>query len=291
MSNTEETFRKNPTIGCRASSILSVALMLFLVDLLLSAIAITAGAGDNMRGQVGFVVKVYRDASPVDISEVETALNSLPGIREVDHTTADVVLKEERVFNPELLSLMGYNPFSDEFEVMVMPEYANADSIAVLSEKMAMLSSVEDVYIQPDLVDNINEILSRIKSYLSILVVLVMVISLSLIFNTIKLAIYSRRFRIYNMRIVGATKYFIIKPYLYSGLATGLISSVVAYVLFIFLVWYSSRYDYNIFFSVSILQYITIFLTSTALGILLCAGTSFYAVSKYINSSYDELFR
>lgn len=265
--------------------------MLFLVDLLLSAVVVSDYVGNNIRGQVGFVVKMYRDADPVDISDVKNALISLPGIREVDHTTADVVLEEERVFNPELLSLMGYNPFSDEFEVMVTPGYANSDSIAILTERMAALSSVEDVYIQPDIVDNVNELLSRAKLYLSIFIVLVMLISLALIFNTMKLAVYSRRFTIYNMRLVGATKYFIIRPYLFSGLLTGVISSVIAYVLFICLVCYTSSFDFNIFFTITTIQYVTIFLISTVLSVVLCTITSYYAASKYFRSSYDEFFR
>lgn len=290
MSNTDETFRKNPIIGCRASSIISVALMLFLVDLFLSAVVITNGTGDNMLSQVGFVVKMYRDASPVDISEVEATLMNLPGIREVRHTPADVVLEEEKVFNPDLLSLMGFNPFSDEFEVMVKPEYANTDSVVTLSKKMIALSSVEDVYMQPDLADNVNEFISRIKIYLFIFVFVMVIISFALIFNTMKLAVYSRRFTIYNMRIVGATRYFILKPYLLSGVLTGVMSSVVAYVLFIGLVCYSSRFDYNIFFTVSIFQYIIIFLISLLVGVLQCAGTSYYAVTKYFDTPYDKLF-
>lgn len=291
MSNKEETFRRYPIIGCRASSVLSVALMLFLVDLLVSAIIITGSAGDNMRGQVGFVVKMYRHADITDISYVEKTLNSMAGIREVSHTPADVVLKEEKAYNPELLSLMGYNPFSDEFEVMVNPNYANTDSLKSVAERMSALSGVEDVYMQPDMVDNVNELLSRLKMYLSVFSFIVMLISFALIFNTMKLAVYSRRFTIYNMRIVGAPRSLILKPYLLSGLLTGFISAVVAYVLFLCIVVYSSKFDYNIFFTINILQFFMIFLISVVLGVLLCVGTSYYAVSKYFNSSYDELFR
>ncbi len=265
--------------------------MLFLVDLLVSAVVITGSAGDNMRGQVGFVVKMYRHADLADISFVEKTLNSISGIREVSHTPADVVLKEEKAYNPELLSLMGYNPFSDEFEVMVKPSYANTDSLKSVVEKMSALSGVEDVYMQPDMVDNINELLSRLKMYLSVFSFIVMLISFALIFNTMKLAVYSRRFTIYNMRIVGAQRHLILRPYLISGLLTGLISSVVAYLFFLCLVAYSSKFDYNLFFTINLLQYFMIFLISTFLGILLCVGTSYYAVSKYYNASYDELFR
>ncbi len=77
MSNKEETFRRYPIIGCRASSVLSVALMLFLVDLLVSAVVITGSAGDNRRGKGGLVVKMYRHAELAGISFVEKTLNSI----------------------------------------------------------------------------------------------------------------------------------------------------------------------------------------------------------------------
>lgn len=290
MNNTDEIFRKYPVIGCQGSSILCVALMLLLVDLLFSAVAVTIGAGDNMRGQVGFVVKMYRNASKDDISECELVLSGMTGVREVTHTPADVVLEEERVFNPELLSMMGYNPFSDEFEVMLQAAYANTDSLTLIKDRVSAMSYVEDVYMQPDMADSVNEILSRIQKYLTIFVLVLSVISFVMIFNTMKLAVYSRRFTIYNMRIVGATRNYILKPFLLGGLVTALVSSLVSFMMLMALVWYSSTFDYNIFFALSAMQYVMIYLSSLCVGIMLCVGASYCAASKYIDSTYDELF-
>lgn len=288
---TEGLQRKISTIGSQVTSVISVALVLLIIGVVLTTAIITGDSGSDMRRHVGMVVKMYPNASATEIRYLDRLLKTSPYVKTVEYISAENVLAEERSYNGELLNLIGTNPYSAEFEVYLQPEYLHSDSIYKIARNLELQTMVDEVYSQPDLVDNINEFISTVNLYLIILGVLMLIISVALIYNTVGMSVYTRRFVINTMKLVGATDSYIRRPFVTSGIITGAAAAAVAFVLLLMLRAYSATMDHDLLFVVSASDFIMIFVMMLLLGVALCAGSVYMATNRYLRSTFDELIQ
>ncbi len=283
-----------PLFTTRATATLSVALVLFILGLAsfmgIAAHNVTQGIKENM----GFVVLFNEDVTASDISSVKTKIEKMGGVRTTVYSSPDAVLDRwQKMVGEEedIVRLAGVNPFVGELEVKVLPEYASNDSIALLTSPIMLMPQVSEIKVHTALVDRVNSSLRSLSLALVFVAVALLTVSFILIFNTVRLTVYARRFTIYTMKLVGATGGFIRRPFLADNIVNGFVAGVIASLALVATVWYGRTYEAELgeFLSWEIVVLVLVGMVLT--GMLICFIAAIFAANRYLRLSYDEMFK
>lgn len=281
------------TFGSQLTSIVSVALVLLLLGVVGMAAITGRGLTDEVRRNIGFIVKMDRDAPESAINSTKQILGGAAYVeRYVFSSADDIMAAESALLGEDISELIEVNPYCSEFDVKVRPAYANIDSINSIIYEVRTIPGVDEVITETDVIRNVDKFFRRISGILLLVAGVLLFISFVLINNTVSLSIYSRRFIIHTMRLVGATSGFIRRPFVLAGCRNGLIAGVAASgVLAGVRVWAAGVEPAA---TESALPWwpvmAAVFGAMIVLGILLCASASIFATSRQLRKSYDEMF-
>lgn len=283
--------QKISTFGSRATSTVSVSLVLFLLGLGAMVAVAARGLAADLRASTGLTLSLARTAAPADIADLRVAAAADVATLSTYFISADSILAAEtRAMGVAPALEPGVNPYSPELEIKVKPAWANADSLAVLAARYADLDIVEDVADDGAVLHALDGTMARIAVILYGLAAVLLVVSIVLISNTVSLSIYSRRFGIHTMRLVGATAGFIRRPFVRAGAVNGLIAGLIAAGVLCALRAYAATLEPA---ADELLPWWVMAIIGGAtvvVGILLCAVTSYFATNRYLAKNYDELF-
>lgn len=182
-----------------------------------------------VKENINFSILISDDMKEADILKLQKKLEKEPFVKETEYISKKQALKEQTEAmgtNPK--DFLGENPFTASIEIKMKSEYANSDSIAVIEKQFKKNTNIQEVLYQKDLIDAVNDNIRKISITLLALAVILTSISFALINNTIRLTIYSKRFLIHTMKLVGAGWSFIRRPFLMRNLWIGLLSSISA---------------------------------------------------------------
>lgn len=287
--------RKISLIGSRATSVLSVSLVLIVIGLCATLGVAVHRATATVGEGTTILVTLEPGEEQLRANELKRQFKGTPWVTKFDYADATTVLAREVELmdsvTKEGLQLLSGNPFGDEFVLYLAEGYRNADSIRALTQRLQALPSVDIVSGDATTLGQANEGLEKVIIYLSLLAFVLLVISIALINNTISLSIYSRRFNIHTMKLVGATKSFIRRPFARAGMLTGIVAGVIA----MFVV--CGVQSYLMFNDDLVGPWITpnlIGITAISLvaaGALLARAAAWCAATNYLNKSYDKLFK
>lgn len=283
-----------PLFTTRATATLSVALVLFILGLAslmgLAAHKVTESIRENM----GFVVLFNEEVTASDINAVKTRLEKLPGIRETVYSSPEAVLDRWQKMvgeDEDIMRLADVNPFVGELDVKVNPAYASSDSIALLTAPIVLLPQVSEVKVHTAMVDRVNATLRSISMALVFVAIALLTVSFILIFNTVRLSVYARRFTIYTMKLVGATPSFIRRPFLSDNLVNGFVAGVIASAALLLTVFYVRSYEQEICGVLGWEVIVAVILGLIVTGMLICLIAAIFAANRYLRLSYDEMFK
>jgi cell division transport system permease protein len=190
----------------------------------------------------------------------------------------------------DFVSLLGNNPLTAQIDVRLNANYANNDSLEVLEKQMLQNEFVKEVYYQKSLVKIVNENISKISLLFLSFSSLLLIIAIALINNTIRLSVYSHRFLIKTMQLVGATQHFIRKPFILKGILSGIIGAFVA-IFFLFIILYFAKQQLPELVNLQeIDSYLLVFGIVIVLGVIFSYVSTFMAVRKYLNIKTDSLY-
>lgn len=284
-----------PLFTTRATATLSVALVLFMLGLA-SLIGLAAHrVTENIKENMGFVVLFNEDVTASDINAVKVAVQKMGGVREIVYSSPDVVLDrwQKMVGDEEdIVGLAGVNPFVGELEVKVLPAYASSDSINAMTSSVVLMPQVSEIKVHAELVDRVNASLRSISLILLFVAVALLTVSFILIFNTVRLSVYAKRFTIYTMKLVGATASFIRRPFLLDNIVNGLVAALIASVALVAAVAYAQTYEAQL--GSGLLDWAAVGIVVAGLvvtGILICLIAAAFAANRYLRLSYDEMFK
>lgn len=282
--------KKISLFGSQLSTIISVSLVLTIIGFILIATTLTHGADNTLRQRVGMVVRMNDSATAQDIARMSDFLESRPFVASLHFSSAQEVYNEEMEYNGELLNALGSNPYSSEFDIYLNNDYVNSDSINSIVSQLETIDCIDSAYTSTEVVDSINYLISKLTLYLSIFGVVMIVISVVLIFNTVNLVIYSRRFIIHTMKLVGARPSFIRRPFILSSMRLGALAGVVASAVICALHFYASTIDMEYLFFPGWLYTVILCGVLTVVGILFCSLAALFATGRFIRYSYDSLY-
>ncbi len=287
-------FHHIPLFSTRATATVSVALVLVILGIAAMVGVATHRLSQSVRDNMGFVVIFNEDVTADDIAGVTEHLKSTGAVSRTEYSSPDDILARWQKMvgeDEDILRLANVNPFTAELEVIVNPEYASADSIGGLVAPLALMPQVGDVKIHSDLIDNVNATLRSVSLTLVAIAIALLVVSFVLIFNTVRLSVYSKRFIINTMQLVGATSGFIRRPFLSESVVNGAVAGVIASLIVTAMLYSCRTLDGTI---ASILDWGTAGLVMGGMvitGMLICLIAALFACNRYLSLSYDELYR
>lgn len=279
------------SLSVQLTATISVALVLLLLGLV-ATIGIAAHAvTDNIKEQLGFDVTLDESATLDDVNSYKRMFGEAAYVSSYAyHSPEEALAQWNDETGENLIEMLGVNPFYPEFEVNVKAEYASPDSLDAIMLPLAEMPHVFEVTGFENVAEAVNRNTHTLMFVLVLILCALLPISLVLINNTVRLAIFARRFTIHTMKLVGASRGFIRRPFLLSNALQGVIAAVIASGL-LFGVY---AYLGSVIPSVRpVLTHATLAVVCAGLlcvGPLLCLVAAAWATQRYLSSSYDDLF-
>ncbi len=292
--NSKEKTSKHIKQRLRSSqltAVISISLVLFLLGLVGTMILFAGKISNYVKENIGFSIILKENIKEIDSFRLQKDLDASIFIKSTDYITRERAAEEfQEALGENFVDFLGYNPLLASIEVKLYAEYANPDSLVMIKSRLAEYDQIKEVYYQENLVDLLNNNIQRISVYLMIFSALLMLVSIVLINNTVRLTIYARRFLINTMKLVGATHSFIRRPFLLQSMGQGILGSLVAIVLLSF-VLKALESEFTAIISFKDYELIgVLFAGIILLGILLSLLAAYFASTKYLRMKTDQLF-
>lgn len=269
------------------STMMVLLLLGMVVFFVLSAHNISVYVRENLT----FSILLSDNMSETRILQLKKELDSKPYVKESVYISKKQALEEETAaMGTDPSEFLGYNPFTASIEVRLKAEYANVDSIAMIESSLDQNSDISEILYQRDLIDSVNRNISKISIVLIAIAALLTFISFALINNTIRLAIYSKRFLINTMKLVGASWGFIRYPFIKKHVISGIIAAVVADLLLLGGAYTLVRYEPQLA-EVMTWEVMGIVMASVMVfGILITFLCSYFSINGFLKMSSSELY-
>ncbi len=293
MASYDDNYYKRKINTSYITSVISITLVLFTLGFLGLFVLHAKNLSNYIKENIGFEVIMKDNVKQVDIVHMQKQLDILPGIKSTEYITKEEATQRlTKVMGDDFADFIddNNNPLLPSIDVRFNANWANNDSILRMEQIVLENKSVKEVYYQKSAVHLINNNLKKISLVLFGFSILLLFIAVALINNTIRLSIYSKRFIIRTMLLVGATHRFIIGPFIIAGFVQGLISAVISIALLytILVAAQQNIPELILLSSNSMLIYLNVFII--ACGLLITGISTFLAVDKYLRIKTDALY-
>ncbi len=278
-------------VNAKITSTISVTLVLVLLGLTVLIWFLGNGLSSYVKENISFNVVLNTEITDSQIQAIRKNIDSKPFVkasRFVSKEEAKEMLIKDLGEDPE--ELLGYNPAYDAIEIFLHSEYANADSIAYIGKVLKEQSNVDDLIYKQEAIDLINNNISKVTAVLLVLSIALLIITFALIRNTIRLSVYSKRFIINTMKLVGANGKFIRKPFIRNNILSGIIAGILANTSIFLILMYFNREYTELKAFVNVKELGIIFGIVILLGVIISVIATHFAVNRYIKMDTDNLY-
>lgn len=291
MSQTRTTPRKPGFWNLHLTSTISMSLVLLLVGLVVLLLFVARDMSTYVKENINLSVILNDTKENNDVKRLQDYLTASPFAKSATYISKEAALKDHIASlgeNPQ--DFLGYNPLMASIEVKLKAAYANNDSVKVIESKLKTFENINRVVYQKDMITLVNDNVRKVSFILIGLAFVLLFVSVALINNTIRLSLYSNRFLINTMKLVGATPWFIQRPYIISSMYNGLIASLGSLAM-LFGVVYFVEYQFGLPslliepFTAVIVSFIVLIL-----GVVITACSSYFAVGRYLKLNTDDMY-
>ena len=290
MSKQDDKHTKRRLKSSFFTTIISISLVLFMMGLFGMVLLHGQWISLLIRENIGLSVMIKDNVREATILNLQKQLDNQPYVKSTEYITRERAAEElKEALGEDFIQFIGYNPLLPTIEIRLNAPWANIDSMLRIEKSLLAHSAVDEVLYQKSLVHLINENIRRIGMVLLAFSLLLLLIAIALINNTIRLSVYSKRFLIRSMQLVGANQGFIRKPFLIQSILHGIYSAIIA-LLLLGGTLYISRQEIPELIAIQDINMLLILSFSVILlGIIISFASTFFAVGKYLRSSLDEL--
>ncbi|MEQ8323597.1 MAG: permease-like cell division protein FtsX [Vicingaceae bacterium] len=275
------------------STIVGMSLVLFVLGLLGLILLNAKMLSDYAKENIGFSIYLNKNVKEADVIQLKKTLDAeiyVKSTEYIDEERAVEILRDELGEEEDFMAFLEYNPLLSSIDIRLNPEYAHPDSLNVFEGRLLDNPQIHEVDIRKDLAVLINDNVQKISLMLLVFSGLLLIIAVGLINNTIRLSIYSQRFLIKTMQLVGATHGFIRRPLVWKGIVNGIISALLAIIL-LYGVFYLTQQNLPELIDLQNIElYISLFSLVMALGIIISWLSTSLAVSKYLRAQTGDLY-
>ena len=291
MSKEKSKVSKPIFLKFHLTSTICMSMVLFLVGLVLLLLFVAHDMSTYVKENINLSIILDDASGRTDASRIEAYLKSSPYAKTVEYISKEDALKDHIANlgdNPK--DFLGYNPLKASIEVKLHAQYANNESVEIIQSKLKAFEHISRVVYQKDMVSLVNDNVRKVSLILLALAVILLFVSIALINITIRLSLYSDRFLINTMKLVGATPWFIRRPYIGSSMMNGLVASFISIVLLSGVVYFV-HYEFEM--PGSIIQPLTAAIVSglvIVLGVSLTAVSSYFSVGRYLRMNINDMY-
>ena len=279
--------------GSYFMSLMSITLVLFLLGMFALLMMHAHKLSNHLKENIGFEVVMNSNVKEASILNLQKELDAMPAVKSTEYITKEEAIRRlSEDLGEDFLQWLGNeeNPLLPSIDVRFNADWANNDSLDVIQTQLLKNKDVKEIYYQKSLVNLINQNVKRIGIALMIASSILLIIAITLIRNTIRLSIYSKRFLVRSMQLVGATPAYIRRPFIRSGILQGFFGALLADALLALLLYGLTKRLPELTFVQDYTIIIGIFVGTIILGILLGGLSTRSALRKYLNADVDRLY-
>ena len=289
----ERSSNKRRMAGSYFMSLMSIALVLFLLGVFALLMMHAQKLSNHLKENIGFEVVMNSNVKEDNILKLQKELDAMPAVKSTTYITKEEAIRRlSEDLGEDFLQWLGNedNPLLPSIDVRFKADYANNDSLNLIQAQLLKNKDIKEIYYHKSLVNLINQNMNRIGLGLMIASLVLLIIAITLIRNTIRLSIYSKRFLVRSMQLVGATPAYIRRPFIRSGIAQGFFGALIAIAFLALLLYglYQRLPELTLVQDYTII--ICIFGGIIVLGILLGGLSTRSALRKYLNADVDKLY-
>ena len=273
------------------TSSISTTLVLLLLGMVVFFVLSANNLSNYVRENIGFTVLVSDDMKEPEALKFQKILNEKTYVKESAYISKEQALREQtEAMGTDPAEFLGYNPFTASIEIKLNAEYANSDSIAWIEKEILANKKVMEVSYPQDLLDSINQNLQKVSLFLLGLAALLTLISFALINNTIRLAIYSKRFLIHTMKLVGASWGFIRRPFLLRNMWIGILAGLLADAILIAMASMLVKYEPELVEIVTPQTMLIVMASVFVFGLAITSLCAYISINKYLRMKASALY-
>ena len=274
------------------TSCISTTMVLMLLGMVVLFVLSAGNLSVYVRENISFSALRSDDMKETEILKFQKTLDAQPYVKSTTYISKEQALREEtEAMGTDPQEFIGYNPFTASIEINLNSVYANADSLAWVEKEIMKKGKVMEIVYPEALIDTVNRNVQKISIVLLGLAALLMVISFSLINNTIRLTIYAKRFLIHTMKLVGADWWFIRRPFLVRNLWVGIVSGLLANGLLLAGGYWLVKYEPQLIQIINTDMMLIVMAAVMGFGIVITVLCAYFSINRYLRMKTDTLYR
>ncbi len=292
MSKNSEQASKKGIKTFYISTIFSISLVLLMVGLLGLIVLHAKNLSNFVKENIVLNIILDEQAKDADIFKLQKEIEKNPAIKDTEYISKELAARNlSKDLGEDFIKFLGYNPLTASIDVYLKAEYATNDEIQKFTRKLKSKDFVKEVVYQESLVDLVNQNLRSISLIIVVFGATLLLIAVALINNTIRLAMYSQRFIIRSMQLVGATRGFIRKPFILTGILHGLLGALISIAILVGTLFLARNEVPDLIILEDYTEFAILFFGIISMGILISFFSTFFAVNKYLNQHIDDLYK
>ena len=273
------------------TSSISTTLVLLLLGLVVFFVLGAHNLSIYVRENINFSVLISDDMKEADILKLQKKLDKEPFVKQTEYISKKQALKEQsEAMGTDPEEFLGYNPFTASIEIKLHSDYANSDSLAKIEKMIKKNTNIQDVLYQRELIDLVNDNIRNISLVLLALAVVLALISFALINNTIRLAIYSKRFLIHTMKLVGASWGFIRRPFLRRNIWSGVLAGIMADAILMGTAYWLVSYEPELIRVITPEVMLLVSGSVLIFGVVITFLCAYLSINKYLRMKASTLY-
>lgn len=293
MTSTYEKYQKRKLISSYFSVILSIFLVLSLLGALSLFVINSKRISNNFRENIPMTLFFNDKASQKEFDAFSKKLGESPYIKNFNFVSKEEAAESQKEdLGENFLEFLGYNPLQNSYDIYIQGDYVMSDSLAMIEKDLLQTPNIDEILYDKQLVELVNSNITRITNWVLIIAGILTIVSMLLINSSLRLLIFSSRFTIKTMQMVGATKRFIRRPFIWHSMRLGLIGSVLAVIALVALTFYLDKKfpDLELNPTVNYMPLVIVGLGIILAGIIITTISTFFATQRFLNLKSDELY-
>lgn len=291
MSSSFENYQKRRLVSSYFSVVLSIALVLFLLGLLGLLVLNAKKVSDHFKEQVVLTIYLKDSAKEVEIKQLEKSLTMADYVKSTEYVSKEQAAAFIKAENGEdFMDFVGFNPLQNSIDIYLKADFVTAAYLDKISQEALQKSFIEEVAYDSDLVSLMNDNIKKISFWALVISGIFTLIAVLLINSSIRLAVYSKRFTIKTMQMVGATKQFIRRPFVWKSVRLGMLGGILALIGMAVVLYYLNKtfFDLQLLGKPLLVSFLFVFIF--VLGIIITWVSTYFATQRFLNLKTDALY-
>ncbi|MDT0649228.1 cell division protein FtsX [Autumnicola edwardsiae] len=291
MSTSFERYQKRRLISSYFSVVISISLVLFLLGILGLLVLNTKKVADHFKEQIAMTVYFKDTAKEVEIEQLKKSLAMADYTKSTTYVSKEEAAEEHsKEIGEDFMEFLGYNPLQNSIDVYMNADFVSSEQVDEIAAELTAKNFVDEVIYDQPLIALLNENVKKISFWVLVVSGIFTFIAVLLINSSIRLAVYSKRFIIKTMQMVGATKGFIRRPFIWQSVKLGIIGAILALIGMAAVLYYLNKSfgELNLLGDVKLLA--ALFIGIFLMGVIITWISTYIATSRFLNLKTDELY-